>query len=376
MFGDITVEKAITFTRLSVVLTCCWPLPSSATKSQQLRFKLVRFAMTLNAFMLLLSLLYALYVERNNIKNFTKAACLAIAVTQIVMQTIFCITQYDRLQRLIEEMIDCYAKAKRYDKYVYQQYVRKYSTFYGMSSMWFYMTATTLIAGTLFISEPFPMNTEYPFSVDYEPLRTAIFLHQALVCMQCAAHVCINMLGALLLFFAAARFEILMTELRNIVDVQDLIKGVEGYYSLKRYAQEVVKSVQLIALNTITICGVALVLCGINFIARQPFTVKVQFLCLTATALLEVFMCAWPADHLIDISQNVVQSAYESTWYEQALKMQKNMLSMLVPQKAVAIQIKCIIPVLSLSYYCSYVSNIFSLFTALRVTMMKYDDES
>ncbi|XP_076621668.1 uncharacterized protein LOC143342071 [Colletes latitarsis] len=385
MFCNVTVEKAITFTRLSVALTYCWPLSSSATKSQVLRFKFVRFAMALNAFMLLLSLLYTLYVQRNNAINFTKAACLTIAVTQIVMQTIFCITQYDRLQRLIEEMTACYAKAKRYDKYVYQQYVKKYSTFYGMSSMWFYMTATTLIAGTLFISEPFPMNAEYPFSVDYEPLKTAIFLHQALVCMQCAAHVCINMLGAMLLFFAAARFEILMKELRNIVDVQDLIKGVDSYYSLKRYAQEVVKSVQLIALNTITICGVALVLCGINFIARnvffipeqrQPFTVKVQFLCLTATALLEVFMCAWPADHLIDISQNVVQSAYESTWYEQALKMQKNVLSMLMPQKAVAIRIKCIIPVLSLSYYCSYISNIFSLFTALRVTMMKYDNES
>ncbi|XP_076173370.1 uncharacterized protein LOC143149687 [Ptiloglossa arizonensis] len=376
MFGNVTLESVIAFTRLSVALTCCWPLRSTATKSQVIRFKIFRFTMILNAFVLFLPLLNALYVQRDNASNFAQAACLALAVVQLLMQTAFCITQYDRLQRLIEEMIAHCERAKQYEIQVFQHYVQKYCTFYGVSAIWFYVSASVFVVGTVFISQPFPTNAEYPFAVDYEPLRTIIFLHQALVGMQCAAHVCINLLGALLLFYAAARFEILMMELRDITDIHDLIKGVNKYCSTKRYAQEVVKSVGCIALITIGICGVALVLCGINFIGRQPFTVKMQFLCLTGTALLEVFMCAWPADHLIDTSENVVQGAYQSMWYERTPKMQKNVLYMLIPKRAVAIRIKCIIPVLSLNYYCSYISNVFSLFTALRIMMIKYEDDS
>lgn len=98
MFGNVTLESVIAFTRLSVALTCCWPLRSTATKSQVIRFKIFRFTMILNAFVLFLPLLNALYVQRDNASNFAQAACLALAVVQLLMQTAFCITQYDRLQ--------------------------------------------------------------------------------------------------------------------------------------------------------------------------------------------------------------------------------------------------------------------------------------
>ncbi|XP_053973000.1 uncharacterized protein LOC128873437 isoform X2 [Hylaeus volcanicus] len=376
MFGNVTLEKAIAFTRISVALTCCWPPRFAATKSQIVCFKILRSAVMLNAFALLFPLLYALYVERDNPSNFVQAACLTLATLQVLVQTIFCISQYDRLRRLIEEMILYCEKAKSYESYVFQRCAQSYSAFYGVSAIWFYVSACTVVVGSVLISQPFPTKAEYPFAVDYEPLRTIIFLHQALVGMQCAAHACINMLGALLLLFAAARFEILMMELRNITDVHSLIEGVNKYHSVKRYAEEVVKCVKLIALNTLGLCGVALVLCGISFIGRVPLTIKLQFLCLGGTGLLEVFMCALPADRLMDVSQNAISGAYESPWYEETLRMQKNVLHMLMPQKEVAIRIKGIVPVLSLNYYCLYVSNVISLFTALRVTMMKHDDKS
>ncbi|XP_017795874.1 PREDICTED: odorant receptor 49a-like [Habropoda laboriosa] len=197
-----------------------------------------------------------------------------------------------------------------------------------------------MVLGSLLISDPFPTNAVYPFPVNFEPLRSIIFMHQSFVGIQCAAHASMNVLSALLLLFTTARFEILMTELRNVNDIETLIK------SMKKYS------------------------------TKQPFAVKAQFLTVSGTALLEVLMCSLPADHLIDMSENIMQGIYESKWYERSLKIQKSTVLMLTPQSPVTVKIKCLIPVLSLNFYCSYVSNVFSLFTALRIAMINDETEN
>ncbi|CAL7939836.1 unnamed protein product [Xylocopa violacea] len=365
MFRNVTAEKAIAFTQFCVALTFCWPLPSMATKRQVFRFKILRFILFLNALMLLLPLLYAMHVHRGDAGNMGKAGLLTLGVMLVLSQTSLSIVEYERFQR-----------ASSRERQVFQRYIDKYSTFYGVSAVWFYATASMVILGTLFLSDPLPTNAEYPFAVNFEPVRSIIFVHQAIVGFQCAAHISIGIFCALLLLFSAARLEILMIELRTVKDTASLIKCVKNYRIAKRYAKEVVSSIRSITLITVIMCGVATVFCGITFIGRQPFAVKVQFLSLASLALLKVFMCAWPADHLIDMSENVMQGAYESKWYKQSLRMQKLILFMLVPQAPVTLSIKSIIPTLSLNYYTSFISNVFSLFTVLRVAMFRDDDNN
>ncbi|XP_053997438.1 uncharacterized protein LOC128886508 isoform X2 [Hylaeus anthracinus] len=324
---------------------------------------------------LALPLLYSLHVHRNDPIIFTKAACLCVAVTQIPVHSSFCLAHHERLQGLLEQMTDYCAKAKSYERFVLQRYVNKYSTFYGVSATWFYVTAAIFVVGTLFVDQPFPTEAEYPFNVDYEPLRTTLFLHQTVVGFQCAANVCVNGFAAMLLLFAAARFEIIMIELRAVQDIQMLVECIQKYYHVKRYAQEVVTFAQYIALTATIVASFLLVLCGFHIVGRQPLAIKLQFLFLAMTALMEVFMCAWPADNLLDVSEGAIRSLYEVDWYDQDLNMQRTVMQTLVPQKPIAISIACVIPVMSLNYYCSYVANAFSIFTALRV-MLSDEDES
>lgn len=129
----------------------------------------------------------------------------------------------------------CCKKAKSYERRVFQRYVNRYSTFYGMAAIWSYMTATVVVLGTLFTPDPFPTNAEYPFPVNFEPIRSVIFVHQALVGLQCAGHVCINIFCALLLLFTAARFDILMIKLRTVKDDETLIECIRNYCCVKRY---------------------------------------------------------------------------------------------------------------------------------------------
>ncbi|XP_076763027.1 uncharacterized protein LOC143430569 [Xylocopa sonorina] len=376
MFRNVTAEKAIAFTHLCVALTYCWPLPSMATRRQVLRFKILRFVLFLNALMLLFPLLYAMHVHRDDAGNVGKAGLLTLGVMLVLSQTSLSIVEYERFQRLIEEMEYYCKRASLYQRRVFQRYIDKYSTFYGVSAVWFYATACMVILGTVFLSDPLPTNAEYPFAVTFEPVRSIIFVHQAIVGFQCAAHISIGIFCALLLLFSAARFEVLTMELRTVQDTPSLIECVKHYRAAKRYAKEVISSIRSITLITVTMCGVATVFCGITFIGRQPFAVKVQFLSLASLALLKVFMCAWPADHLMDTSENVMHGVYESKWYKRPLRMQKFILFMLVPQAPVTLSIKSIIPTLSLNYYTSFISNVFSLFTVLRAAMVRYNDNN
>ncbi|XP_043251699.1 odorant receptor 4-like [Colletes gigas] len=369
MFENATPEKAIEFTRLCVTLNCCWPLPPTATRLQVLRFNLQRVVTVLSVLTLFVPLVYSIYVNWNNMIILTKVVCFIDAFSQILIQTLFSVLHHDRTQRLVQQMTEYCANAKSYERSILQQYVDKYSMFYGTAATWFYSTTIIFVVGTLFISQPFPVDAEYPFPVDYEPLRTTIFLHHCYVGLQCAAIVCTNVFAALLLLFAAARFEILMVEFRAVRDVETLRQCVRKYYRVRSYAKEVVNVIQYTAICTTLIATLPLVFCGLNIIGRQPPLVKVQFAVMAGTALLEVFMCAWPADNLMEVSEKAVRSFYESTWYDDSMALQRNLVMSLLPQRPITISLACFIPVMSLKYYCSYVSNAFSLFTALRLAL-------
>ncbi|XP_076173372.1 uncharacterized protein LOC143149689 [Ptiloglossa arizonensis] len=456
MFGPVTPEKAIYFTRLSVALTCCWPLSSTASRGQLLCFKIIKFLVSVSAFALLLPLLYAIRVHCNDPIILPNVICLTVAVGQILIHVLLCMVHNDRiqvesavtrpgsgstdrnlemvnrsdvLQAVIEEMTDYCQRAKFYERRVFQQYLDTYSTFYGVCATWFYTSASVVVMGTFFLSQPFPTPAEYPFPVDYEPLRTIVFLHQSVVGIQCAASMCINVFCALLILFAAARFEILMVEMRAVRDVRALIKCVKKYYHVRSlivllavfddltkkrfpkktllgthlddrkrcregldyllsvenfcivittcvtgYAQKVVSVVQYMDLVTVIVVSLPLVICGLNIVGvRQTLTVKIQFLFLGGTTSVAVFMCALSAHHLMQVSEDTLRSLYESMWYDQDVVLQKTIVRAIVPLKPVTISIACVIPVLSLQYYCSYIANAFSLFTALRIVMA--DDE-
>ncbi|XP_076621669.1 uncharacterized protein LOC143342072 [Colletes latitarsis] len=272
-------------------------------------------------------------------------------------------------------MIDYCVNAKPHERSILQQYVTKYSTFYGASAIWVFLTAIVFSVVTLLLGQSLQTDAEYPFRVDYEPLRTVIFIHQLVVGLQCASIVCVNVFTALLLLFAAARFEILMVDLRAVQTIEMLIECILRYYHIRRYAQEVVVFARYTALFTTIVASFPLVLCGLQIIGRQSLTVKVPFVFLVLTALTEVFMCAWPADILMQASANAIRGLYESTWYDQPLELQKIVMYTLIPQKPIIVSVACIIPIMSLNYYCSYVGNAFSIFTALRIVMDDEDED-
>ena len=116
-----------------------------------------------------------------------------------------------------------------------------------------------------------------------------------------------------------------------------------------------------------------------------------MFLLLNVYFLMYLYMYAWPADNMKDMveharkkrngisvkliimfrnsqSLSLSRSAYDLTWYEQTLEMQKNLLYVMMYQKPVTLSIKCVISELSLHYYCTVRLSNVERFVAMRTT--------
>ncbi|EFN60799.1 hypothetical protein EAG_05800 [Camponotus floridanus] len=107
---------------------------------------------------------------------------------------------------------------------------------------------------------------------------------------------------ALLLWLALARFKLLIEDLRKITNIYDFMKCIEKHQQLLEYAKEITFVVRPFALGTVFFSTVSLIVFGLIFITGVSLGLKIQCVFLAVSALLEVFMYAWPAEHLIHIT--------------------------------------------------------------------------
>ncbi|XP_024873229.1 odorant receptor 49b-like [Temnothorax curvispinosus] len=368
MASKVTPKTAIAFTKVIIALSFTWPLSKSASKFQVIRFKILRSLLCVNAVILIVPVSYTLYHNDYDLPKITKIWCLLGAFIQIPLEITQCALQYDRLQYLISEMEHNFEYAKPYEEMLYQQYVDRCAMFYASSTAAVFLGAfiagiTPLIAA----NQIFPTDAKYPFDVEREPVKTIIFLHQFVAVWQCFSIVCHCSFVGLLIWFAAARFEILSQQFRTVTDIYGITVCVRQHVKLLRYAQEVIIAFRSVILSIIIVCTWVIVASGLTIVSQSTLTDKVQFMILCIAGLMEVYACAWPADHLIVASTNVAQAIYESLWYNQDKAFQKNLCFILLRSQTPTTISVSFLPALSLQYYASYVSTVFSYLMTLRM---------
>ncbi|XP_077271030.1 odorant receptor 4-like isoform X2 [Temnothorax americanus] len=349
MKEKVTLKKTIAVVKLSLFVIWFWPLSLNTSKRKVLCMKLYQYVCILLTIAVLASMTYAFVKNLDDLDLLIKSS-LGLFPTSHVIGNILChLAIYQRLQCVTLKMENFCALIKPYEETIVQrEYIDKYSTFYGFCISLFYMSLFGLFVGPIVLDEPLPAPADFPFDASHQPLRAITYMHQIVVGLFIAAHLCVNAFMALLLWLASARFKLLTEELRTITNIYDLAKCIKKHQQL---------------LDT-----VSLIIFGLIFITGVSFSLKIQCVFLATSALLEVFMYAWPAEHLIHISTNIAQAVFEMDWYEKSEYFRKNLqMVILRSQKPILVVLPCGLPSLSLRYYASYLSTIFSYFTTMRI---------
>ncbi|KYN19137.1 hypothetical protein ALC57_08493 [Trachymyrmex cornetzi] len=458
----LTLEKIIAFLKVDLTFACCWPLPMKATKFQKIRDKMLRLFCCLNSIIMSISIIYTLNKKYDNLIFVMKVSCELSAFLLVPIQIIMYTFQSDHLQSndigyagyesswyskdislqknllhtvsrcqtpitltvpcllptlslkyyasiIIYEMEDYIQQAKSEERNIFQRYINKCKLFYGTTICFMTTTAIIMWFGPLLLPQPFPIEVEYPFDVNKQPLRTIIYLHHIMAVYQSRTQVCSNIFIALLLWFTAARFEILSHKFQKSTSTSEFIICIQlhqrllrvgimynkrlllainiiikcllsHFYFIKnvlsnyRYAKNVTITVRYIVLTSIGFSTIAVVFSGLTFLSQQPLAIKTQFLAIATSALIEVFICAWPADYLFRTSNDIGYAGYESSWYGKDISLQKNLLHTVSRcQYPVTLTVPCLLPTLSLNYYASYLSTTFSYLTTFRAMLAEKD---
>lgn len=101
------------------------------------------------------------------------------------------------------------------------------------------MTGISVIITPLFSSQSFPSDAEYPFDVQPLLLKIMIYLHHILITYQSVIQVSTNTFPALLLWFVAARFNILSIRFRRMTNMKELIQYTHEHNLLLRYIVQI-----------------------------------------------------------------------------------------------------------------------------------------
>ncbi|KAL6267026.1 hypothetical protein P5V15_000103 [Pogonomyrmex californicus] len=367
MISKITSIEAIHFIKISVALLCAWPPSPNATKFEIIVFKIRWFTCYLSSILLLLPLLNSIYEYRDDPEILAKSVCLSCAVIQVTIKMMICATRYTQFQILYHEMETFCKQADEKTNVTLQRYVDKYKSIYGIYSLWCYLTAIGVICGPLFLPQEFPTHAKYPFSVGH-PIKSIIYLHQSLVGLQASSGICIECSIAVLLFYSAARLDLLAQKMRNIKKENELNACIKLHDEILKYTCKVTNTVAPLVFTTIFTTAMAIIFGSLNMVIEQPITIKILYTIVAFSASLELFMCALPADNLMHTSTNICMGAYDSQWFQGNISMQKKIIQIIFrSQEPTVIRINAILPALSLRYYAGFLYTSCSYFTAVRM---------
>ncbi|XP_070169074.1 uncharacterized protein [Polyergus mexicanus] len=305
MANTLTIEKLIAFLKVDLLFACCWPLPLTATKFEIIRNKIFRCLSILHGLIMMIAILYTIYTNQSDLFLIMKLCCELCTTTEVPLQIICFSMQYDRLQYVIYELEDYCKRAKSKERSVLHQYIDSCKSIYVGSICAFTVTGVALVLSPIIEPHPFPIDIKYPFSVNYQPLRTIIYLHHILLIYQSYTQVCANIFIALLLWFVSARCDILSSRFRAVTKFAELRACVEEHQELLWYGKKVTLSIRYVMLASLAVSTIVIIFTGCTFLSRQPMSVKSTFLIFFISSLAKVYLCAWPADHLL--------SAYVST---------------------------------------------------------------
>ena len=182
------------------------------------------------------------------------------------------------VQSVIYDMEQFVYNAQPHEKIILQNYVNRCSTLHGVISIVNYLTAAIVVTiPFLAPDQNFPTAAAYPFSVDSGILMYLAYLHQSFAGFQCSSGVTIDCQTALMVWFAAARLEILAEEVKYVNDVDGFHSFIRKHRMLLAYASDVCNTMSYVALASSTTCGIAAImssvqLFGVSYLHREKIT--------------------------------------------------------------------------------------------------------
>nr|KAF7394355.1 hypothetical protein H0235_016950 [Vespula pensylvanica] len=288
----------------------------------------------------------------------------SIAIDPVVQTNIkMLIARLNRtnMQQIVVEMETVIREATPSEKAVLEKYVNRSATLHICLTFGFYLASINMLIGPLFLPQPFPGYSVFPFKTDTHPIYEIAYFAVSYPGLQSSAAATVDCQVAFLLWFAGARFEMLKNEIDEVLNEYDLKKCIIKHNHILIYAENIINTVRYLIFTAVIVASILIV---------DSFIIKFQFLILDVVAVIQLYLNSNPAENLIEMSTEIGSAVYNLNWTDKSKMIWRNMyILMQRSQKPVILSVGGFLPALSLSYYMSYLSTCFSYFTTMKAMM-------
>ncbi|XP_043288520.1 uncharacterized protein [Venturia canescens] len=337
---EATPKGALEFTKFCVCLIFTWPPWPEASKLAKTLFNIFSWSSVILPSLLAIALLNAARFQMDDYLVLTKNVCLAFSCIQLVIKILICRKHRPRLEMLHCGMKDFIENATPREMALLQRYVDRCATLHFIVNLFALLAGLTMISGPLMLPVKLPSDAKYPFPVDAHPGYEIAYLHFIVAGLQCSSITPVECHAALLIWFAGARLELLGEEFQNVTSSDEFNECIKKHQILLKDTDEMIRVVRLIVVTSTLMAGLSIITGAIHIVSHEPMVIKAQFIIIDGDFALVLFISAWPAENLINVSNGIGQGAYSCPWIQNSPEMRKNVL--FVMQRS---QMQCIISV-------------------------------
>ncbi|XP_014469765.1 PREDICTED: odorant receptor 4-like [Dinoponera quadriceps] len=232
------------------------------------------------------------------------------------------------------------------------------------------MAGVTVTFAPLFLPMEFPVEVWYPFSTEPLLRKFIVYVMEIFVIAHTVFCLGVDVMIAVLLFYTTARLEMLTFEIQRAINETHVISCIQKHQEITRFISETQKAIQYLLFKTNLTMGFTVISGCFPILYIQSHILIPQFLSMIMAALQRMYITAWPADDLKEVSIQLALSAYSASWIGKSPKMKSDIFIMLQrSQKPLLISMGGLLPALTLEYYANFLTTVLSYFMTMRAAI-------
>ncbi|XP_063987502.1 uncharacterized protein LOC135167831 isoform X2 [Diachasmimorpha longicaudata] len=368
MSGTLTPEFAIQYTKYATGISFGWPPSLKSSRLSEIIFRIGWWISYIICTIVVLALLNAGYKHRDNFMHLTEFLSVAACLLQVMTKMTVGKCHYHRFQYLIAEMETFVENANPHEREILTNYVNRIVPFHSIYHISCSVFVGFYIFGPFITDQPLPFGAEYPFPFDDHPGYDIVYLVETIGAIQCSCIVAFICQVSLLLWYATIQLEFLAENIRNVNNTQQLKDCIIIHQHILWYIDEMTKIVRPMLMTAIIVAMISVPCGGIHIVGKEDTITRLQFMLVVIGDGLELLCLSWAAENLTIACQDVTWALYSSAWIKNSKELNRSVIFVMqrcqIPPR---LAVGGLVPQLSMSFYASYISTIYSFFTTLRI---------
>ncbi|KAK2582485.1 hypothetical protein KPH14_004788 [Odynerus spinipes] len=320
----------------------------------------------LNAIFIMLALLYADYVHRHDVVTLMKPFCETATLLDVILALVLCRVKRTRFQGLMDEVEEFINNCNPEEEAIMQKYIDRseISTVMAISNVG---AAITFSFTPVFTDSEIPGDAMFPFSIKALYLKCPIYFLDVILLFQTALCVCVDFRIAMLMWYSAAKLELLGLRLQKATSKYEVKECAKEHQQILSFILEAQDVMETLLFKTNVTMGLTAIGATFSLLHREPINVQLQFICMVVASYQRLYVTALPADDLKETSVKLATWTYNVRWYEYPSEIAADIhIILLRSQKPVLISMGGLLPSLTLEYYAHFLYTISSYFMTMR----------